>query len=315
MPEGKGSVDKTIILLHGLNEKSWNKYLPWARDLVLRTGYAVILFPISFHMNRSPEDWANPRNMSGLSRLRKSKYENLSYSSFANAAMSERLDNMPERFALSGYQSVMDLLALVNNVSSGRHPLFTKNTEIHFFGYSIGAFLAQVLMIANPGGIFNSSKFLLFAGGNVFSRINGISRFIMDQPAFAQLRAFYLDEKQWRNKAVKSYVEVMDVKHIARAFIAMLSPDHFSPLREKVFREFKDQIKVIALKEDMVFPLEYIYETFEASGIQVSVPDLPYPYTHEVPFPVSSKAETSVLVDQSFVEIFMDAAAFLKGKH
>lgn len=43
-----------ILLLHGLNEKRWDKYLPWALRLVRGTGKAVMLFPISFHMNRTP---------------------------------------------------------------------------------------------------------------------------------------------------------------------------------------------------------------------------------------------------------------------
>jgi hypothetical protein len=31
LPEGYKQTNRAIILLHGLNEKSWDKYLPWAR--------------------------------------------------------------------------------------------------------------------------------------------------------------------------------------------------------------------------------------------------------------------------------------------
>ncbi len=309
-PEGMNSANKAIILLHGLNEKSWAKYLTWARKLVLATGSPVILFPISFHMNRSPEEWIDRRSMAALSRIRQSRYKESGSSSFANAALSERLDKLPERFALSGYQSVMDLLSLVKNIKNGSHPAFERDTGIDFFGYSIGAFLSQVLMIANPGCVFNHSKFMLFAGGTVFSQINGISRFIMDRQAFGQLRKFYLNEQEWRNKLLKSYVEVMDIKHIARAFMAMLSPDHFSPLRERVFSEFKSRLKVVALNEDLVFPAKYIEETFHDSGVSVSRLDLPYKYTHEAPFPLNSDLQISALVDQWFDKIFAEAGDF-----
>ena len=312
MPRGRKQVDKAIILLHGLNEKSWDKYLPWAQGLVLRTGYAVVLFPISFHMNRTPDNWANPRNMAGLSRLREEKYEGQEATSFANAALSERLDNMPERFALSGYQSVMDLLNLVNHISSGQHTAFKENTEIHFFGYSIGAFLTQVMMIANPGGIFDKSRFVLFAGGTAFSQINGTSRFIIDGQAFAQLRHYYLNDSTWRRKTLRSYVDALGVRNIARAFMAMLSPDYFHGLRDKVFGNFKDQLLVFALKEDKVFPAEDIIEIFDKSGVWVNYVDFPYEYSHEIPFPISKEAEVSEKVDKCFDNLFTEAADFLR---
>lgn len=51
--------EEVIFLFHGLNEHSWYKYLPWAKTLVERTGKAVILFPIAFHMNRIMPEWEN----------------------------------------------------------------------------------------------------------------------------------------------------------------------------------------------------------------------------------------------------------------
>jgi pimeloyl-ACP methyl ester carboxylesterase len=312
LPEGYKQTNRVIILLHGLNEKSWDKYLTWARELVLRTGHAVLLFPISFHMNRTPSAWINPRSMTGLSRFRENKYEDQACSTFANAAMSERLDNIPERFALSGYQSVMDLLNLVNHISSGEHPVFKEDTEIHFFGYSIGAFLSQVLMIANPDGIFDKSKFVLFAGGTVFSEINGISRFILDKQAFEQLRKYYLNQSSWRRQDLKSYVKAMNVKNVARAFMAMLSPDYFSSLRENVFCSFSDRLMVYALKEDQVFPEEHILKNFNCSGVWVNRLDFPYEYTHENPFPISKDKDVSEKVDESFDVLFKEVGNFLR---
>ncbi len=54
---------KVILLLHGLNERSWLKYLVWAYYLAENTDSYVILFPISFHINRSPASWKDPRAM------------------------------------------------------------------------------------------------------------------------------------------------------------------------------------------------------------------------------------------------------------
>jgi len=315
LPEGYKQTNRAIILLHGLNEKSWDKYLPWARELVLRTGHAVILFPISFHMNRTPSAWVNPRSMAGLSSLREEKCEDQRCSTFANAAISERLDNMPERFALSGYQSIMDLLNLVNHISSGNHPVFKEDTEIHFFGYSIGAFLSQVLMIANPGGIFDKSRFVLFAGGTVFSNINGISRFILDQQAFEHLRKYYLNHDSWRRTTLKSYVKRMDVKNVARAFMAMLSPEYFSSLRNTVFSNFNDRLLVYGLKDDKVFPEEHIMDNFKGSGVWVNRLHFPYPYSHEAPFPLSKDPSVSREVDKSFDSIFKEIGNFLRDEH
>jgi len=61
-PSGKEKRDKAIILLHGLNERTWEKYLTWAEYLAQNTGKPVILFPIAFHMNRTPSRWCNQRN-------------------------------------------------------------------------------------------------------------------------------------------------------------------------------------------------------------------------------------------------------------
>ena len=49
-PKSNEKFSNAILLLHGLNERSWEKYLPWAEYLCKETGKPVILFPIAFHM-------------------------------------------------------------------------------------------------------------------------------------------------------------------------------------------------------------------------------------------------------------------------
>ena len=94
-PAGKIKHNKAIILLHGLNERTWEKYLTWAEDLAQNTGKPVILFPIAFHMNRTPSDWYNPRRASAWVDLRKKEVENLSNTSFFNVALSSRVAKNP----------------------------------------------------------------------------------------------------------------------------------------------------------------------------------------------------------------------------
>src|SRR5664279_3781727 len=100
--------DKVILLLHGLNERSWVKYLVWAYCLAQNTDSYVILFPISFHINRSPSSWKDPRAMINFLKERNSSLSGINMSSFANVAISNRLTEDPMRFFKSGYETKSD---------------------------------------------------------------------------------------------------------------------------------------------------------------------------------------------------------------
>ena len=62
-PLSKRKFDKAILLLHGLNERSWDKYLCWAEFLCHYTQRPIVLFPLAFHVNRSQSGWLNIRNI------------------------------------------------------------------------------------------------------------------------------------------------------------------------------------------------------------------------------------------------------------
>jgi hypothetical protein len=143
----------------GLNERSWDKYLSWAYTLAAETGKSVILFPIAFHMNRSPEAWHDQRQMSRFVDARKKSNTENENLSFANIAISERLTYAPETFFLSGYQSAKDIYYLTREIKAGNHALFHQNAHIDFFGYSFGAFLEEILLISNPENFYSDSKF------------------------------------------------------------------------------------------------------------------------------------------------------------
>ncbi|MEI7503731.1 MAG: DUF6051 family protein, partial [Paludibacter sp.] len=86
MPKEIQKADKAILLLHGLNERNWNKYLTWAEFLCKETGKPVILFPIAFHINRTPQSWFNPRDLQGLLDLRRQRNGVDRMLSFANVS-------------------------------------------------------------------------------------------------------------------------------------------------------------------------------------------------------------------------------------
>ena len=307
---GSAKNNRAIILLHGLNERNWNKYLVWAYYLVANTGRPVILFPIAFHMNRAPLAWSNPRLMSSFLASRRKRFDDVPMSTFANVALSERLCEDPLRFFTSGQQSAGDLVQLTKQLADGKHPLFTKDTTVDFFAYSIGAFLAQILLLGNPGGLYTDSKFFLFCGGALFDEMNGTSKLIMDQKAFERLRQFYIKELALEMERSQILADSLNETEMGKGFLAMLSAGNLQKFRENAFQKANKQIKAIALQNDKVIPATGIRQTLNP-WIDVDVMDFPYACSHENPFPIFSENE-SLVVNQSFEKVFSKAAAFLQ---
>ena len=193
-PKGSRKTNQAILLLHGLNERNWDKYLTWAEYLSLATGKAVILFPIAFHMNRTPGNWYNPRALMPWVARRKQEVEHLNNSTFVNVALSYRLSDTPLRFYISGKESMFNLWQLFREIKTGQHLLFEKDSSINIFAYSIGAFLSQILMLANPEHLLDDSKLFLFCGGSIFSQMDGSTRDIMDQEAYRRVKNYFLND-------------------------------------------------------------------------------------------------------------------------
>ncbi|MGE0078559.1 MAG: DUF6051 family protein [Bacteroidales bacterium] len=304
---------RAIILLHGLNERSWFKYLPWAYYLAEKTNCPVILFPIAFHMNRSPENWANPRAMMPLLSDRQ-RIESLNMSTYANVALSQRLSDDPLRFFASGKQSAEDIIRLLETINAGDYPLLERNSHVDFFSYSIGAFLSQILFLANPKGMFEKSRLFMFCGGSHFSGMYGASRLIMDNMAFAQLRKYYLNDFLNEAKADSPFSEYVNASDIGEAFLSMISPECKTEFRQERMEKIWDQIRIIALKQDQVIPSNHIQSTFACIKSKVKSifqeMDFPYKYSHEVPFPVFNNSN-SLQVDENFNRVFQPAVEFL----
>ncbi len=306
-PNGRQRRDKAIILLHGLNERTWDKYLTWAEKLAVTTGKPVILFPIAFHMNRTPSTWSNPRDAMSWAALRKQEIADLCNSTFANVALSSRLSCHPLRFYASGRESVYNMCQLVHEIKSGQHPLFAEGTSINLFAYSIGALLSQVLLLANPDEMFTDTRLFMFCGGSIFCEMNGNARDILDKEAFDRLQRYFRNDFLERLDIPSSFKN----DFLEEAFKAMIKPDVLTDYRESFFQQACNRIRAISLKKDVVMPTTGIISALGGvSGKILKELDFPYTYTHQVPFPTTGKIDPE-LINQSFNQTFEEAASFL----
>ncbi len=313
VPEDEKS-KKVILLFHGLNERNWQKYLVWAYRLSSFTGSYVILFPISFHINRSPLSWTNPRLMQDIVKERNRSFAGVSMSTFANIALSNRLTEEPMRFFNSGYQTAFDIVKLMNQIKNGQHELIPEGSRVNIFAYSIGAFLSEILMLGNPDQLFSSSRLFMFCGGSVFSNMYGTSKYIMDSEAYKRIHSYYMDdfEEDIRNR--NPFSDFLRSTQIGMAFRAMIDLARFRQFRESMFSKLREQIRSIALKNDRVIPAGGIVSTLAPAGTGRSEPveiwDFPYNYSHENPFPMVESREHH-LVDSCFEKMITRAGLFL----
>src|SRR5450759_1235098 len=224
--------DKVILLLHGLNERSWVKYLVWAFYLAQYTDSYVILFPISFHINRCPSSWKDPRAMLTFMKSRNSTLGNIDMSSFANIALSNRLTEDPMRFFNSGYQTTVDICKLISGIKNGEHEIIPRTNKINIFAYSIGAFLAEIIIMGNPENHFTDSKLFIFCGGSVFSNMQGSSKLIMDSVAFRRVYNFYLNDFERTLYGKSPLNDFFCSSQVGMAFRAMIDLDRLKTFRE-----------------------------------------------------------------------------------
>jgi hypothetical protein len=315
LPSSSTSYNKAILLLHGLNERSWEKYLVWAQYMSKETGQPVILFPLAFHMNRSPVTWNNPREMSKIADYRKKNIPGLRDSSYLNAALSVRIGNNPEQFFLSGIQSYLDVIRFSNLLKSGAHPNFQKNTQINICSYSIGTFLSQLLVMDNPLGLFDSTRLFLFCGGATFDQMNGISRFILDSEAFLRLRSFANEISPDRLKDYFNRLAIPELKNIWKPLYYMTFLKEGRKQREDRLNKIGSQIYAIGLDKDKVIPPHAIISTLKGQRgnlpPKVEILDFPYEYTHENPFPIKNELIQNE-VSLQFKLIFDKVSEFLR---
>jgi hypothetical protein len=311
---GKKS-DSVIILLHGLNEKNWDKYHTWAKILLELTGKAVLLFPISFHINRVPPAWIHPRKMDNLSKERKALFQDIIESSFVNAAISTRLQFKPETFFWSGMRTYNDIIKLLSQIKSNEHPLIFKDSSIDFFSYSIGAFLTEILFMDNFKNWFSESRAFLFCGGPTMSGMYATSRYIYDSETYKSMTNFYVnnfEDEVKKSNGMNEYFK--NPEPAAIDFKSMLTIDLLKKHRENKLRNLSGKIKALALIKDKVIPPASVIQTLQGKNkeipIDVCVLDFPFEYDHISPFPLGENIQEEV--DKSFNEVFKIAGEFLK---
>ncbi|MBI5646597.1 MAG: hypothetical protein HY962_06665 [Ignavibacteriae bacterium] len=312
--EGAARAEDVILFFHGLNERSWDKYLPWAYRLVERTGKTVILFPLAFHMNRAPSAWGEPRPMNAVSALRRGRSPALVNASFANAAISTRLETRPQRLLWSGLQTLYDVVSLIEDIQHDTHLHIAPGARYDIFAYSIGCFLSEILLLANPGKHFDASRAFLFCGGSTLDRMAPNSRFILDSDATIALYSYYTVRLEAEERLDPRIAHYLSEAHDAGpVFRMLLSYQKHKAQREQWLRERGARIHAVALHNDEVVPPIEVINTLQGDQrdipCTVDVLDFPYPYTHVVPFPLQGAAEDDV--NRCFDDVFDRAAGWL----
>jgi hypothetical protein len=308
-----GDSKDVIFLFHGLNEKNWDKYLPWAHELTTKTGKAVIMFPIAFHMERTQSAWSDFRLMRKVAMERALKPGN-AQSSFVNAAISERLEANPERIFWSGFQTYMDFASLMRSIRKGLVDGIAKDAKADFFSYSIGSIFSLILLMANAGSDINDSRLFIFCGGATLDRMYPISKYIMDMKACIAIQNFYEEQLNNDFAGKKRLGHYLSSLHFEQSYFkAMLTYRHFRELREKRLAQICERINAIALAKDEIVPPHEVLNTlrggFRDINTKVDVLDFEFPYNHATPFPITEKYKNQV--DGAFSLVMDKACAFL----
>ena len=203
---------------------------------------------------------------------------------------------------------------LMANISGGKHPLFNEGSEIDLFGYSIGAFLAQIMLIANKDETLSRSKCFLFAGGSVFEDMNGKSKLIMDSNAFSRLLSYFINDLEEEMGKSNRYSSILKETELGLAFRSMIGRDLNSAIRDSVFHHYGSRISAVGLLKDQVIPANYIRATVKGKNGHIKsnyeTIDFPYEYTHENPFPLG-KVQDSEELERAFQKVFDKASDFL----
>ncbi|ROH98970.1 MULTISPECIES: DUF6051 family protein [unclassified Chryseobacterium] len=303
-----------ILFFHGLNEKKWDKYLPWAYELAQRTHKAVILFPIAFHMDRAEPIWSSRHHMTEIVNFRKKRYpENTNYS-YVNAAISSRLEAHPQRVFWSGLQTYSDIIDVIRDIKNGKIKSIAPDAHFDLFGYSIGSFLSLIIKMADPDHLFTNSKVFCFCGGMTIDRMFPISKYIMDTQATVKMQSVFTEllSSDFKYDCRLKHYQNDSLHPHESWFKRMLRYNYFQKEREKRIREIQSQIKVYVLEKDTVAPpieaLNTVQGGYRNIDVEVEIKDFPYEYSHMVPFPLTYKHKTEIT--RAFQEFVSSASEF-----
>jgi hypothetical protein len=313
-PSGVKKSRQVILMFHGLNEKYWAKYLPWAKRLSELTGKTVVLFPIAFHMNRAPQAWSDRRQMYAVSEQRRAAYPQALHSTFSNVAISSRLHARPQRFFWSGLQSYYDVVKWIEDIKSGKHPLIEPDATFDLFAYSVGCLLAEILVMTNQNDYFGQSKMFMFCGGPVVNRLSPVSKLILDSEANVALYSFVIEHLESHLKKDAHLNHYLTEHPEGIHFRCMLNYGSMLTFRENILRRISSRTMAVALAGDTVVPPYEVVNTLQGSRrdipIRVETVDFPYDCKHEDPFPVTLPVAGKVT--EQFNRVFDMAGEFLR---
>ncbi len=303
----QGKYNSVILLFHGLNERNWDKYYSWAEYIANHTGKPVLMFPIAFHMNRSPKEWSNPRAMQPFVINELSHTPQPFHLTFLNFALSLRIKADPFRFYLAGRETINNVCQLMGQIRRGDHPLIDSAASVDIFAYSIGALMSQVMLLANPQNYFTKSRLFMFCGGSLFNQMNGESKMIMDRDSFRALLDYY------RNRFIfYKYENRLKGDLLELAFVSHIDYSVNREYREDFYEEFGPRIKVISLKGDKVIPTSGIKSALGKEHLNcLEELDFPFEYSHEIPFPADGPKVDPKIKRYWFEKVFAKASDFL----
>lgn len=314
---------RAVILLHGLNERLWWKYFPWAASLCSHLCAPVYLIPAVYHMNRAPAEWGSRKFMMPLSNERKKNHQEESTTvSFVNAQLSQRLEAHPERFLTGGLHTIYDIEQLVRSIRTGDDSFALPEAEIDFYSYSIGCTLTEALLMADElreefERILKGSRALLFCGGSLLEYANPVSRSIVDGAAVRRLNGFFDDVasmSQIREEFGRRVAGIRGMEQYVRIFSSLVRACCERPLRENLFSRIAEKISLISLESDRVFPLEGVKKSWSESAAAVQGVSGAAESTHENPFPSGYSKDSDEQNDMTFRKVFASAADFFQLK-
>lgn len=294
-----------IVLLHGLNERSYSKYVPWAYQLWRSTGAAVALLPLCFHVNRVHPNWAREINHAQARRDEVPRNENVHA---FNCVLSERLDARPERFFWGGLQSYFDVIDLVRQIRANEHPHVAPDAKIDLLGYSAGGYLSLGLLLVDEDGLFSDSRCVVFESGAVLKSTHLSSRLIMDLACEISLMKLYI---RFTGRMASPRLQHWLTHHPeGRWFRALFGEESEREALEARLRELAPRLLAICNSNDDVIPASAVLNTMQGlhrdTGVRVETLSLG---VHEHPFVCPDYNQR----DRRFITEYLDVATLGRG--
>lgn len=272
LPEHGSAFHELCVYFHGLNEGTEAKLFPWAANLA-RRGTPALIFPSSFHLARRPSSFLSARGDAFAARrlvdanARVSPY---------NATLSQRMASRPDRFLRGALQTYRDVVDVARDLERGTFfPAFAKGARMDFLGYSIGGYLAQLALLANPDGLFSESRALLFSTGAALAQVRPQTILILDVDAQDQLTRYY-DNEATRAGRLPLLEELHADEGERRWLPSMLYAD--VSLRAGLVA-LGARVRGLLNVKDLVFPPDAVRDALEGIGldeIELGLHELPF---------------------------------------